>query len=196
MTVTRLLFLNEGIPAVRLPQEVLLHIHAHHQKDIAESMTAYEALSRLNEHFETKKGNCRLPLIEYGERGKPYFPKKPNLTFSIAHTRGKVAVAMSDTEIVGIDIERIDAGRLPSHKKIAESRFFGEERRILLSERLSSHEQVRCFYWIWTRKEAVAKALNCPILDVNTCRLSADVKLLSVPVDDLYIASLCQIKQA
>ena len=47
-----------------------------------------------------------LPELSADENGKPYFPEKPELHFSYAHTRDFVLCALSDAP-VGADVERV-----------------------------------------------------------------------------------------
>lgn len=81
--------------------------------------------------------------------GKPTFENRQNLHFSISHTDGLVAVALSDTE-VGIDVEREKLIDL----KICERFFTKSEQRYVLAD---STLGLQRFFEIWTKKEAFAK---------------------------------------
>ena len=66
---------------------------------------------------------------------------------SSSHCRGRVVCAVSDSTPVGVDVEPLDAsppGRTDLYLTAAERSMAGDDPRRLL--------------WIWTRKEAVAKA--------------------------------------
>ena len=90
------------------------------------------------------RGNGDLHFAAAAE-GKPYLVGAPDFCFSIAHTDGAVAVAVSPTA-VGADIERLRE----APRGVAE-RFFTPE------------EQAYCagaddrFFEVWTRREAQAK---------------------------------------
>lgn len=78
--------------------------------------------------------------------GKPYFPES-DVYFSISHSRGVCAVAVSD-HIVGVDVEIIKA-TYPPH---------------LIEQSLSEREIFDGdFTRIWCRKEAVAKMTGAGI---------------------------------
>ena len=98
------------------------------------------------------------------EGGRPFF-KESSLDFSISHSRGIVAVALSDSGRVGIDIEaaEIDA------KKAAQisRRYFGRD------EEISPRELLR----LWTEKEAVAKLYGIPLADFLSMETPAQVNL-------------------
>ena len=97
--------------------------------------------------------------FDYEERGKPYLgtdAKKENLQFNLAHSGEFAILAISLSNRVGVDIERIDAGR--DHVQIARRFFSREEVRQL--EDLPAHKHVEAFFACWTRKEALLKALG------------------------------------
>ena len=51
-------------------------------------------------------GEKALPAIALEERGKPYFPDRPDLHFSLSHTEGAAMVGLSSAPI-GVDIEKV-----------------------------------------------------------------------------------------
>jgi 4'-phosphopantetheinyl transferase len=87
--------------------------------------------------------------LETGDWGKPYAPGLPGCHFSISHTRGALAVCLSDAA-VGVDIERLRE----ADAAVAE-RFFTERERLWLKEDAADFN--RRFFEIWTRKEALLK---------------------------------------
>lgn len=46
--------------------------------------------------------------IDYNEQGAPLLPDYERLHISISHTRGYVAIALSETAMVGVDVEQIE----------------------------------------------------------------------------------------
>lgn len=93
-------------------------------------------------------GMDRLPEIARTDRGKPYFPGRPDLAFSWSHS-GSLAVCALSRRPVGVDIELVRPRRetLPSYA-------------------LTEAEQAEyralgggwpAFYALWTRKEAWCK---------------------------------------
>ena len=93
-------------------------------------------------------------------RGKPTIdnagPKLNGLSFSLSHTQGFVACAVTKKALIGIDVERIDL-TLPA-QDIAD-RYFSEEEAQQLRDCSSDLRAVR-FTEMWTLKEAFLKAVG------------------------------------
>lgn len=89
--------------------------------------------------------------------GRPYFPDAP-MDFSISHTRGIVACALSLSESdlppprIGLDIERLGERTASSMDRIA-TRFFSSAE---YDRFLTSRDEIS-FLQIWTGKEALCK---------------------------------------
>jgi 4'-phosphopantetheinyl transferase len=89
--------------------------------------------------------------------GRPFISSPQNaepLHFSLSHTDGFVACAVSPCERVGIDVEATD--RPAAHLEIARAFFSTAELADLMS--LPPAQQKERFFDIWTLKEAYAKA--------------------------------------
>ena len=84
--------------------------------------------------------NEPLPLISATEQGKPFFPTRPDIFFSLSHSGNFVLCALSDTP-VGIDIEKIRPLK-PG-----------------IDERVRSQEERTCFDFFssWVLKESFIK---------------------------------------
>lgn len=103
--------------------------------------------------------NCTAQEIkfEYGEYGKPtiVFPET-ELQFNLSHTSQLALYAISLAKPVGIDIEevnsRVDAA------SIAQRYFAASEYEEL--QNLSDDTRLEGFFNVWTRKEAIVKALG------------------------------------
>jgi 4'-phosphopantetheinyl transferase len=80
----------------------------------------------------------------------------PRCRFSLTHTRGLTAIAVTATAAIGVDAERIATREYNSD--IAQ-RFFAPSEAVSL-EALSPAEQRRVFYDYWTLKEAYLKAIG------------------------------------
>ncbi len=136
------------------------------------------------------EGGLRLAGIaapyRYGasERGKPYLlnedNSRANAEFSLSHTKGISAAALSDTKEtcpLGVDVEAVGRFR-PS----VVERFFTEHEKekfalcakVIDAEREKERRQAlererqRLFARLWTGKEAIAKCLDEPL--VSVCR--------------------------
>ncbi len=106
-------------------------------------------------------GSAAALSFAYGPFGKPYLVEngKPHrLRFSLAHAGGLLALAWSCGGEVGIDIEIPRAEITEDLDALMEHVLSGRERKRL--RRLSPAARVAAFYRLWTRKEALAKALG------------------------------------
>ena len=94
---------------------------------------------------------------ETGVHGKPrLLPGLPPLEFNLSHSEGLGLLAVARDRSVGVDIERIRD--MPDARNIAQTYFSVAEREALRSLPLA--EQEAAFFYCWTRKEAVIKAVG------------------------------------
>ena len=84
--------------------------------------------------------------IHYDEDGAPHLPDYERLDISISHTRGYVAVMLSEQGVVGIDVEQI-SDRVKRIKK----RFVNDDERAETVVQLLLH---------WSAKETAFKLLH------------------------------------
>jgi len=108
-------------------------------------------------------------------RGRPELagpPTRPRLRFSLSHTTGLVACAVTREREVGVDVERI--GPWADSAALAERHFSPSERRVLAA--LPPRDAHAHFFSLWTLKEAYLKArgvgLGLP-LDVASFHVTA-----------------------
>jgi len=97
-----------------------------------------------------------LPVLVYGEHGKPSLANYPDLHFNMSHCKEAVAVALHDAP-VGIDVE--------CRRKIDEPLIQKVCCPSEIDEIHASDDPAAEFIRIWTRKEAVAKYLGTGIGD-------------------------------
>ena len=91
--------------------------------------------------------------------GKPWIDPQVGpheLQFNISHTRGLVAVALASRGAVGVDVEEIDDTK--ADLAIAEAYFARSEVEML--QQAPPSERTRCFFRLWTLKEAYIKAIG------------------------------------
>ena len=97
------------------------------------------------------------PEFGYTEKGKPFLLDRPDIHFSISHTKNAILVAIADAPI-GVDIE---AFRSPSAALIARTMNATEQVAIVIADGWNIHRtpgtREALFSAIWTRKEAVLK---------------------------------------
>ncbi len=106
-----------------------------------------EGLRLLEYAIKEEYGIEKLPKIEKGIHGKPYFIEGGPY-FNISHTKGIAVCALGEIE-VGIDVEQI--------RGISESM----EKRVLSKEErewVSGKEREEAFIRLWTLKESYVKA--------------------------------------
>jgi 4'-phosphopantetheinyl transferase len=118
-----------------------------------------------------------------GPHGRPELPGT-DLYASVAHSGERVAVALTRTAPVGVDVEVLHAVDLDT----------------LPASVLGAGEQVtdeRGFFRYWTRKEAVVKAtgdgLRVPLTQVLVGRPDAPGRLLSYPGRPGLVASITDL---
>ncbi len=86
-------------------------------------------------------------------RGKPYL-SSPELHFSLSHSRGRVALALSSLGPVGLDIEKIRPVRI---EQLAQRVFTPGELRAMEALPMTGRHREDYFFWRWTCKEARVK---------------------------------------
>lgn len=96
------------------------------------------------------------PPIERGSQGKPFAPALPDLHFNLSHAGADVLLAFSGAGPLGVDVERMD--RRVAIDAIAARHFAPAEAAALA--RLAPDRRRDAFLHLWTRKEAVLKAIG------------------------------------
>ena len=135
------------------------------------------AYSLLEEMFRALHG-CGLPEIKKTPNGKPFFPERPDVFFSLSHSATHVLCAIS-SEPVGVDIE--------SPRQISEraTRYFRSPSEALLFEPLD----------LWVLKESYIKLVGGTLSMVKSLRFSRENDRIITPdrfaVSRLYSVSGC-----
>jgi phosphopantetheine--protein transferase-like protein len=101
-------------------------------------------------------------IITYDKNNKPWL-KGDALFFNISHTRDAFAFAISERGRIGVDLERID--RDIDFISIIKKFFSRGEVKFILEDTAGSKEK---FFLLWTRKEALLKALGTGIIEKLT----------------------------
>lgn len=97
-------------------------------------------------------------LIITDKNNKPLIKGEP-LFFNLSHTRDAFCFIISDRFRVGIDLEKIN--RKIDFESIAETFFSRNEREFIMESCTGSRER---FFLLWTRKEALLKAIGTGII--------------------------------
>ena len=118
-------------------------------------------------------------IYEENSSGKPSITNVGNFNFSISHSEN-MAICAYGEDIIGADIEYV---KYPNYNIIG--RFFTEEEKEFLSTFTSNKIKEKMFFYIWTGKEAVSKAIGKGIsIGFNSFSLVKDgVIANSVEVD-------------
>lgn len=111
-------------------------------------------------------------IFKYNVHGKPYFTDGNNfgIKFNYSHSQDLLLFAICLDNEIGVDMELIKD--LPDLKNLAENYFSQEEFRYYQSFK-SPEEKLFFYYKIWTRKEALLKAIGTG--------LTENLKELNVP---------------
>ncbi|MBQ8947178.1 MAG: 4'-phosphopantetheinyl transferase superfamily protein [Lachnospiraceae bacterium] len=119
-----------------------------------------------------------------GEHDKPYFANRPDICFSLSHTKGCVLCVISGVNC-GCDIERID-------RRTGTDELLRIAKRVFTDRERDSVTDAESFYRIWTRREAYVKytgegiAGMDPELDIE----SGGVCLQTVSMES-HLISVC-----
>lgn len=90
----------------------------------------------------------------YHQHGKPYL-SETNLQFNLSHSHDIAVYAITFDNLIGIDIEKTQA----TYDNELAKRFFSSVEYAQLTD-LQEPEQAKAFYCIWSRKEAICKAVG------------------------------------
>lgn len=124
--------------------------------------------------------------IEYDQKGAPHLADYEGLHISISHTKGYVAVALSESHRVGIDVEQIERSSTPRVERVR-SRFMRDDEMAETLVGLLLH---------WSAKETAYKAIGREGMDFKEeLRVSpfdetvyeGDFQLDDLKEDDTYI---------
>ena len=133
--------------------------------------------------------------INYNDQGAPLLPDYEGLHISISHTKGFVAIALSESDVVGVDVEQIerldttnqfdDKDTMPRVEKVR-SRFMGNDEYAETIVGMLLH---------WSAKETVFKVLGREGVDFHDdlkvqpfdeTQYEGDLQLDDLKEDDTY----------
>lgn len=134
--------------------------------------------------------------ISYNEQGAPLLPDYEGLHISISHTKGYVAIALSETAVVGIDVEQIE--------RLDTSNQFNDKEKVPRVEKVRSRfmrndeyaETIVGMLLHWSAKETVFKVLGREGVDFqdemkvqpfDETQYEGDFLLEDLKEDDTYI---------
>ena len=118
----------------------------------------------------------RLPeelVLKTETGGRPYLDETPGIqpsVFSISHSHDILLIAIHDSGLLGVDVERI---RPNTDMAAIVRRFFRPDEREAW-ERLPAADREAAFLRLWTRKEAILKALGCGLTGLDRLSVSLE----------------------
>lgn len=120
----------------------------------------------------------------YGTHGKPWLPSHPQLRFNLAHAGDLALIALARGREVGVDLERVTAGR---HLDDVTETFFSTAEQDGLA-RLEGEARTRALHRCWCRKEAYVKARGTGLsLPLDSFDVVTDAS--APPVGSLLLAT-------
>jgi len=104
----------------------------------------------------------KLQQITYQNSGKPYLD---DVSFNISHSGNKVVCVLSTKGEVGVDIEKI--------KEVKLEDFEAWFTKMEWTEINNAPSPLQKFYWYWTRKESIIKALGVTLCYLHKIEVDA-----------------------
>ena len=105
------------------------------------------------------------------ETGKPSLTKElrgqPAITFNMSHAHGRVLIAVSKGQEVGVDLERIRSD--VEVAKLSERYFAPSEHATIMQ--LAQEQRAARFFRYWVAKEAVLKAQGIGLRALSQCEI-------------------------
>ena len=131
--------------------------------------------------------NCspRALRFEYGNYGKPRLADYPNLQFNLAHSNGRGLIAVSETAVVGVDLEKVRS--VPKLLALAKRFFKSSEYEAIVA--MPESLQPEQFFAYWTCKEAYLKAVGIGLSQISNLELNIDKSIVTVvkaPCDRIF----------
>jgi len=122
----------------------------------------------LSRYLEVSSGMIE---IRRSEGGKPFLGRELQRRFSImfnmSHSQGRMLIAVSKGQEVGVDLERIRSD--VEVAKLSE-RYFAPSEHVLMM-RLNQDERAPRFFRYWVSKEAVLKAQGVGLQGLSECEV-------------------------
>lgn len=150
------------------------HVPIHRKRFIAARATLRELICLY------LKLPAQAITFKYTSYGKPYLPDAFNfiqLQFNLAHSHDIAIYAFTLKHAIGIDIEKIQAQYTPAIAK----RYFTAKENADLAD-LPLVKRANGFYNIWSRKEAIIKAIGKG-LSIPLCRFSVSLDRTSEAIE-------------
>lgn len=117
-------------------------------------------------------------VFQYGPQGKPYVVDT-TVQFNMSHSEDRIVIGVGYHHSLGVDVEHM--ARTVEITDIA-ARFFTENEARQINT-LKGSAQRRAFFNVWTRKEALLKAIGSGLsLSLQACEVSIEDETVSTIV--------------
>ncbi|MWN32733.1 4'-phosphopantetheinyl transferase superfamily protein [Gilliamella sp. Pra-s65] len=137
-----------------------------------------------------------LPTIVVGDNGRPCFLERHLPDFNISHSQNWVAVAISLTGMIGLDVE-VDRPR-KNYLKVAKNFFADDEYQWLIKQ----DDSLRAFWQLWTLKESALKLYAKGVWQIKSVNVDLTEQVITAPfaqhfyyqyhqVDDVHLSVNC-----
>lgn len=122
-----------------------------------------------------------LPAIKVGDNGRPCFLQQPLPDFNISHSQDWVAVAISLTDKVGLDIEV--ARPRKNYLNVAKNFFADDEFQWMIKQ----DDTLRAFWQLWTLKESALKLYAKGVWQIKSVKVDLNQQMIIAPFgQDFY----------
>lgn len=159
-----------------------------HGKSLTARRDRLAAVRLLMELLHREGFAADAPIVR-DEWGRPYFDAPALPDFNLSHSDGFVAVAIGDGK-VGIDLQRVTLGFDPAPLA---RRFFSQEEANTI-QNAPEARRPDLFFALWTKKEAIGKALGRGLTDTlgqNAAALPPCTTQKRYLNDNPYFLSVC-----
>jgi 4'-phosphopantetheinyl transferase len=129
---------------------------------------------------------------EYGKFGKPCLAIEPEIHFNMTRDGDTVLIVVSNRYEAGIDLEKV---KLDFDWRNIANQYFSSTERFFIDS-LPQDQKTNAFFYIWTRKEAMLKALGVGLSGLATMGesvidcVNGKHALVSFKFEDFYQCSL------
>ncbi len=169
-----------------LPEQLQNKISKYSSKE--KKQQRLDGLALLSEALKNNRDEKDISLLYYTDFGKPCIAS--NIDFSISYSHTTTILGFMNNGIIGVDVEQIR----PIDSKQFKDYFTKNEWNILIQKGYNNIDFLR----LWTRKEAVAKAIGkgaffdfklIEVLDDNA-RIEGKILNLTTEVEDGFCWSV------
>ncbi|OCG22803.1 hypothetical protein A9G22_07305 [Gilliamella sp. App2-1] len=116
-----------------------------------------------------------LPTIKVGDNGRPCFVERHLPDFNISHSKDWVAVAISLTSKIGLDIEV--ARPRKNYLNVAKNFFADDEYQWMIKQ----EDTLTAFWQLWTLKESALKLYAKGVWQIKSVKIDFRQQLITAP---------------